>query len=334
MAQVSDAHVLIVLKALQAGRLVPFLGAGVNRCGRPADVPWKPGAFLPDGRELAKKLAIDFGFEPHGGEDLLRVSEYVAIMAGMGPLRDSLHDIFNLDYPTTPVHRFFAALPKALRALGSPQPHQLIITTNYDDVMECAFREVAEPLDVLTYVAEGPHQGRFVHISAEGQVSSPIEKPNEYAGLPIASPSLELRRSLLVKIHGAVHRIDPEQDSYVITEDHYIEYLTRTNLRSLLPSTLVAKLPRCGFLFLGYGLRDWNLRAILRQIWGEQKFNYHSWAIQFNSEALDQKFWAQRDVEIIDTRLEDYIGLLKQRLAPELTQREAGGAAASAAKAP
>ena len=317
MGSVSDAHLVVVLKAIRTGRLVAFLGAGVNRCGRPANTGWKVGAYLPDGRELANKLATDFGFDRSGSDDLLRVSEFVAVTAGTGPLRDSLHEIFNRDYPSTSAHDFFARLPAVLRANGGAQPEQLLITTNYDDLTECAFREAGEPLDVLKYIAEGPAQGRFVHVTADGATSDPIEKPNEYSGLPIDPHSLTLKRSLLVKVHGAVHRSDPEQDSYVITEDHYIDYLTRANLRSLLPSTLAAMLTRCGFLFLGYGLRDWNLRAILRQIWGEQKFKYHSWAIQLAPEPLDQKFWSQRDVEIIDASLEDYIALLDRRLREE-----------------
>ena len=134
-----------------------------------------------------------------------------------------------------------------------------------------------------------------------------------------------------MKIHGAVDRADPEQDSYVITEDHYIEYLARTDLRGLIPSTLAAKLPRCGFLFLGYGLRDWNLRALLRQIWGEQKFDYRSCAIQLKPDPLDQKFWSQRDVEIIDARLEDYIAILEPRLAAELGRGGSGEGSTGAA---
>jgi hypothetical protein len=81
-------------------------------------------------------------------------------------------------------------------------------------------------------------------------------------------------------------------------------------------------LTRCGFLFLGYGLRDWNLRAILQQIWGQQKFKYHSWAIQLSPEPLDQKFWSQRDVEIIDASLEDYMVLLADGIKDEPGQRQ------------
>jgi len=329
MQTISEAHLLIVLKALQMGRLVAFLGAGVNRCGRPSGTPWKPGTYLPDGRELANKLATEFGFDASGGDDLLRVSEYVAVTAGTGPLRDSLHDIFDCDYPITPVHRFFANAPRLLEPVRNVQMHQLIVTTNYDDLLERAFAQAQQPLDVLTYLADGTSQGRFVHTTSDGVVSPPIDKPNEYARLPIDPTTSTLQRSLLVKIHGAVNRADPEQDSYVITEDHYIDYLTRTNLRTLLPSALAAKLTRCGFLFMGYGLRDWNLRAILRQIWGEQKFNYHSWAIQLNPDHLDEKFWAQRDVEIIDASLDDYTTLMEQRIAAQVAQLDPNVAAAS-----
>jgi hypothetical protein len=314
MASIPDAHVLVVLNSIRAGRLVPFLGAGVNRCGRPSGAQWGVGEYLPDGRELARKLAADFGFDQSGNDDLLRVAEFVAVTAGTGPLRDSLHDIFAGNYPITPVHQFFARLPGVLRQLGGRQPPQLLITTNYDDMVESAFREAGEPLDVLTYIAEGTAQGRFVHETADGKVSVPIEKPNEYTDLPIDPKSQALQRSLLVKVHGAIHRADPEQDSYVITEDHYIDYLTRSNLRTLIPSALVGKLTGCAFLFMGYGLRDWNLRALLRQVWREQKFKYTSWAIQLNPDLLEQKFWQQRNVEIIDTPLEEYITLLEERL--------------------
>ena len=73
-----------------------------------------------------------------------------------------------------------------------------------------------------------------------------IDRPNEYGAV-----SLD-RRSVILKIHGAIDRIDPEHDSYVITEDHYIDYLTHTDISNLIPVTLAARLRRSHFLFLGY----------------------------------------------------------------------------------
>jgi hypothetical protein len=111
-----------------------------------------------------------------------------------------------------------------------------------------------------------------------------------------------------------VDRANAEQDSYVITEDHYIDYLTRTDISSLLPVTLAAKLRRSHILFLGYGLRDWNLRVILHRIWEERKLTWKSWAIQLNPEELDRRFWMKRDVEIMNVCLEDYVAALSTQL--------------------
>ena len=117
-----------------------------------------------------------------------------------------------------------------------------------------------------------------------------------------------------MKIHGAVDRVNAERDSFVITEDHYIDYLTHTDIANLVPVTLAAKLRKSHFLFLGYGLRDWNLRVILHRIWGEQKLTYRSWAIQRDPEPLDQEFWHKRDVDILNVRLEDYVAALGESL--------------------
>jgi hypothetical protein len=136
-----------------------------------------------------------------------------------------------------------------------------------------------------------------------------IEIANEYNEL-----SLD-RRSIILKIHGAVDRESAEHDSFVITEDHYIEYLLNTDLSSLLPPAVAAKLRRSNFLFLGYGLRDWNLRVMLQRISDAQKHSYKSWAILLNPDPLDQRFWMRRDVEIINMRLEDYIAQLEAYIA-------------------
>lgn len=302
-----DKHFRMIVKALCDGRVVPLLGAGVNLCGRPPGAKFEHGKYLPSGAELAEYLARTFGYPPEDVLDLVRVSQYVSIDPGSGPLYTELHTLLDADYPPTPLHEFLAALPSVLRGKGYPSRHQLIVTTNYDDVLERAFQAAGEPFDLVSYVAEGEERGKFLHRSAEG-VAQLIERPNEYGGL-----SLE-QRTVILKIHGAIDRTDPEHDSYVITEDHYIDYLTRTDISNLVPATLAAKLRRSHFLFLGYSLRDWNLRVILHRIWGEQKLSWKSWAVQLNPDALDREFWRKRDVEILDVPLEDYVAALRKQL--------------------
>ncbi|MFL5799059.1 MAG: SIR2 family NAD-dependent protein deacylase [Actinomycetota bacterium] len=270
-------------------------------------MPWLPGQALPSGSELAEYLASTFEYEDGPPSDLLRVSQYAAIMSGSGPLYEELRRLFNADYAPTPVHGLLARIPSLLRDRGYTPSYQLIVTTNYDDALERAFAEADEPVDLVTYVADGPNRGRFLHRPPDAEIRL-IEQPNVYQDL-----SLE-RRTVILKIHGAIDRTDADLDSYVITEDHYIDYLTHTDVSTWVPVTLAAKLHRSHFLFLGYSLHDWNLRVILHRIWGDQRLSWASWAVQRSPLPIERQYWAKRDVEILTVRLEEYIAQLEAEL--------------------
>lgn len=320
MSELFEGHYKAVVSGVIRGELVPFLGAGVNLCSRPQSAAWHAAQsiYLPNGTELAAHLAQDFGYAPQA--DLARVSEEIAMLQGLGPLYGALHGLFNRDYPPTPVHRFLAQIPRVLGEKGySIRRYPLVVTTNYDDLMERAFEEAGQKFDTVTYLADGePEQcGKFMHRSPEGS-EKVIEIPNEYREL-----SLE-KRPVLLKIHGAVKRNAPQgdaeiggtdssEDSYVIPEDHYIEYLTRSNISSLVPASLAGALKTSHILFLGYGLRDWNLRVMLHRIL-QRGLNWQWWAILMNPDEVDKKFWMKRNVEILEMPLDAYIRELESRL--------------------
>ena len=92
----------------------------------------------------------------------------------------------------------------------------------------------------------------------------------------------------------------------MITEDHYIDYLTRTDVSTFVPVMLAEQLSASHFLFLGYSMRDWNLRVILHRIWADSPNRYRSWATQPSRRPLDEQFWRQRSVEVQYITLEDY----------------------------
>jgi hypothetical protein len=303
------SHCRRVAREIGAGRVVPFLGAGANLCGRPEDLTWSDNQskWLPSGTELSKHLASTFEYEGGNAEDLVRVSQYVTLTVGAWPLYEELRKLFDGDYPPTALHRFLAETPGILRDRGAPRPYQLIVTTNYDDVLERAFRQVEEPFDLVTYDAEGQQRGKFTHHRHDGP-STTIYEPNAYFDLTTDE------RTVILKIHGAVDRADQTRDSYVITEDHYIDYLARTDVSKLFPVTLVEKLRRSHCLFLGYSLRDWNLRVILNRIWGDETLRSKSWAIQRNPDPVDEGLWRSRDVMIMDVKLEEYVDRVRAEL--------------------
>jgi len=277
-----------VVKALLAGRVVPVLG-------------------LDGGDDLAAQLARAFGYPEDRPPDLARVSQYVATMNGSGPLYDELHRRFEEATEPQAVHRFLASLPEVLRSRGAP--HQLVISTRYDLALERAFEAAGEELDVVTYVASGPYRGKFWH-RPPGEEPRPIDVPNTYA----TELSLD-RRTVLLKLHGAVDPFpDREWESFVITEDDYIDYLGRSDLVSAVPVALAAHLRRSHFLFIGYEMVDWNLRLVMHRVWGDRPLAYRSWALDPEPSALEQAFWRRFDVDVLDVDPDEYVGLLERRL--------------------
>jgi DNA-binding SARP family transcriptional activator len=281
-------HFEDVARTILQGRVVPVLGADVA--------------------ELTGRLAERFGYPDDGVRATLPlVAQYVAVMKGSGPLYDELHELLDADLPPTALHRFFASLPPLLRERGLP--HQLLVTTSYDSALERAFEEAGEAFDVVSYLAAGRHRGRFCHIAADG-TGGLIEEPNTYA----TELSLE-RNTVILKLHGQVERTPARTwESFVVTEDDYIDYLAQTEVAAAVPVSLAAKLRRSHFLFLGYTMADWNLRVVLHRLWGDQPLSYHSWAVQPEPKPLEREFWHRRDVDVLELSFEEYAANLSRYL--------------------
>jgi hypothetical protein len=317
-----SAHYDSVIDGFIRGRVTPVLGAGVNFSSvNPRQVDEWLGRFPPSGSELAIHLAQQFNYPADPKDDLIAISQYIyAVRGGSGPLYDALHEVFDADFPTTPLHDFLAELPGVLRAAGTGEKPPLIVTTNYDDLMESAFSARGEEFDLIVYVAEGPRSGTFCTRQADGGLVE-IEDPTTNIAL---DPD---RRPVILKLHGFVDRAaadDENDDSYVITEDHYIEYLARMDLDNLVPVKLLGRMRNCHFLFLGYSLRDWNLRALLHKLWSDRRRDRAWWAIQLNPSMVERNSWRRRGVEIIDLPLSDYLAGLRVHLEESLSKFRRG----------
>jgi hypothetical protein len=313
-------HYRAVTRAMLQGRLTPFLGAGANLCGREPIDEWEPQKkSLPSGAELARYLAEEFDYPYVERDDLIRISQYISVTDGPAPLAKTLHDLFDEDYPPTTLHRFLAEVPGLIRASGRKPSYQMIVTTNYDDALERAFDAAGEPYDLVSYLTPEPHLGRFVHWLPGNPEGHVIDNPQDYVEL---SPK---NGTVILKIHGLVDRVTPkhEWDSFVITEDHYIDYLTQTDVSKFLPPNLVERFKRSNFLFLGYSLRDWNLRAILQRIWREQQGErYENWAVMLKPEKIDEKSWKKRNVDVVEIPLEEYVERLRDTLRQRVEKKQ------------
>jgi hypothetical protein len=297
MYQLSPPFTLIRQK-LEAGRVIPFLGSGASLGGRQPEQKWERGVstWLPTARDLAVYLAETTEFPEDEPLDLATVAQYYNVVGGRAALNEELRAIFDCDYPLTELHKFLADVPTPL----------LIVTTNYDDLIERAMTARGRPFDLIVHTTDSSIGDRLLWLPHGETEPRPINSNK----LDIDLDSV----TVIYKMHGAVDRRETGRDQYVITEDDYIDFLARMTKNKAIPAIFAEPFQTRHFLFLGYGLRDWNLRVVLNRIEKDLRRprGITSWAIQHRPSPLERRFWQERSVEVYDLLLDDFVRRLVQ----------------------
>ena len=343
-----DPHFDDVLRAITRGKIIPFLGSGINLCDRHETINlsnWKPdGQYPPSRSELALYLEEEIlGTTLTGnqcplcdstGEPLpegcpikernisftrlllQHVSQLGKVNMGLGGLNDALNKICRHEYTPNRLHTLLAKLPRSLRQKGYETPI-LIVTANFDSTLEGALKKEKQPFDLVSYVDS---KECFLHQKFRRDDQDPeekivskyevlITKPNEYKNFDFdAYP-------VILKLYGLVDGADYQEENFVITEDHFIDYLAQRPIGQMIPASILEKLQQNHIWFLGYGLSNWDERVPLRRIWDNNKqHNRQWWAVQSNPKDLDKSLWRKNDVKLINMSLDDYITNLEQLL--------------------
>lgn len=330
-----------IAAAFKDQRVIPFLGAGVPLSGRPPGLTWAKGCdFLPSAAELSQFIARKSHMPVHYIRDsanLARVASYFGATNDLQNLSDDLELIFSKGKPA-PIHRFLAE--------NVPHP-MLIVTTNYDVLMERA-------LD-----AAGIKYDRVIHFEQEDTKASVYVWPSDGVADFVEPDQLRRRidpkqKTVLYKMHGSVDIPRPGPDPYrrvkdnrfVITEEHYADFLSRINATPpIVPAFFSKAFRERSFLFLGYSLEDWNLRVILHSLNGVlpqeslapslrssglvnpqvpslvappvatapslfEPYIQQHWSIQFNPTPYDMAVWRSRNVTIGNHNLTTFVDLI------------------------
>lgn len=288
--------------ALQGGLLVAFLGSAASAVYRPsAEEEWSLGkSFLPFGFELAKDLATAGSF-PNTGEkpDLPLVASYYASVSGdIRLLKHRLRKAFNVNCQPGMLHRLLAAIKQPL----------LIVTTNYDDMMERALGDRPYHLVVdrgkkgVVWVRRS--DGKVGDINAN-KLTQEFQECKAFVEHPI-----------IYKLHGCLDRHNEKNDHFLITEQDYVDFLGRST--PLVPQYLWNRMAEKNFLFLGYSLIDWNVRVLLRKL--RNPFNSsaveerRSWAIIRNPGIADETIWSKHGVEMFNCDLQIFTERLVEQM--------------------
>jgi len=309
MDQLKPPYTLI-RDRLGEGKVIPFLGSGASLSQRASDFVWNKDCAdcLPTATELARHLAqkSDFPHDlppnlpddlaprilEHFGPDLAKVAQYYHIVGGRVPLEDALHHIFDRDYQPGSLHAYLATIQTPI----------LIVTTNYDDLIERAFDNTRRAYDVVIHTTYPEETDRILWWRFGAANPEPVMPDKLNIDLQ-ATP-------VIYKIHGTVDRRDAKRDQYVITEDDYIDFLARMVRGRAIPKIFAEPFSIRNFLFLGYGLRDWNMRVVWNRIERGLKRDpkrITSWAIQHKISPLERRFWQEHRVETYEMTVDDFV---------------------------
>jgi hypothetical protein len=306
-----------IVDLLKKGQVIPFLGAGVNFGARPSGASWdeKTSAFLPSGAELSRFLADKIRFpskDEHDLTDLAKVASYFVETSARQRLRERLQKIFDTNCAPSDIHTYLAEV--------SRDTPLLIVTTNYDDLTEQAFKKSGRPYDLVIYPTDRQDVAASVLWWKHGAEEPLAVPPNNLI--------IDLEETTVIyKMHGSVDRQKRNWDSYVITEEDYVDFLSRMINNGAVPALFMRHFHTRHFLFLGYGLRDWNLRVVLKNLRAilpageddvaiktegagsgvKEAADLRSWAIQYRPSELEIELWNARQVKIYDVQINEFV---------------------------
>jgi hypothetical protein len=254
------------------------------------------------------------------GDSLTSVAGYFETQSGRQRLWEVLARIFQRKAVPTPTHRLLA---DAAFAYLSPVKRRvvkdyLIVTTNYDGLLETALAQVNVPYAVLSlYKKDGK-----IHVrAAKGLEELELDKSN-----PPCYPNqflLSRREPLVVvyKIHGCLARERPNAaDSVIISDNDYVDYISRMSTNEgVIPvhvGTLMRDKP---FLFLGYSLKDWNVRSVFETMVRKRGSSdgVRDYLVTKSYTPFDEAYYTKHNIQVLKSELNAFVKGIRAQVVPE-----------------
>lgn len=285
---------------LTRGKLVLFLGPDTVLSNRPPGASWQRDCdFPPTDVELARFLAskhhipLDISHALH----LIEVASYIQESSGRYRLLEDLQSAFSGHREPQGIYKYLASIPAAL----------VIVTTNYDDLLERAFTRANHPFDRISFAQSWR--------SEELPDSLLWWRHNKGEPVEVRLTGLELdlsRTTIIIKIRGTIDQSSysssfgssQRRDSIIITDDDYLDLLVRLASQPSLPPTLGHHFEDSNFLFLGFGLLASNLRMLLKSLMRAWRLDLEhrqkSWVFQRKPSWSASSFWWKQNAELYD----------------------------------
>ncbi len=284
-----------IAEKIAEGKIIPFVGAGATQR---AD-----GKCPPTGGALCNILARGLryttnGTSPLGTLPLATLAQHFELRKGRPELIELLkQEIANRDFLPSPVYSALARIVKHFPDIN------LIITTNYDNLMD---RSLGPPLDKpFEVLVQFPY------------------RPCDDAGYRCPKGSVAV-----YKIHGGLERLgaSSEKDSLVITEDDYLEFLANIRQAGYMPYDFLSRISNDSFLFLGYGLQDWDFMVLYKSLIEsktrtkiQRSFTVQKPFVPDGAEKLSfwentKEYWSKKNIVTLEIDQEEFMKALLAKL--------------------
>lgn len=252
---------------------------------------------------------------------LTSITSYFESIGDRGSLWDNLSAVIAQKNTPTETHKLLARSARHHLAQKLAIDY-LIITTNYDCLMERALDDLNVPYAVLlTRKNDQKVVVRFSENIPDYEYLEDLNKGDVDGSVAngfVLQKAGDVRSVVVIyKIHGC---LSPklkrqEADGVIISDNDYVSYIKQMGKgNNVIPSNVNTLMNNKPFLFLGYSLSDWNIRSIFEtmrekrnQFGGVQDF-----AVMYDVGEFEEIFFQRNDILIFKTDLNSFAdGVIK-----------------------
>jgi DeoR/GlpR family transcriptional regulator of sugar metabolism len=231
--------------------------------------------LYPNAEEFREELLNDRRYSDDGKEFVLK--EYLKSDESLSPLEDiaQFYEGYHKSEDLIDIIKVFYGQKKASiklhQDLWSLPNIQWIYTTNYDCLIEEAIkRPIQEPIVITDFSS---------------------------ANIRNIDPT----RRVVFKLHGCAKRSN-RREEFVITRNDYLGYSYQRTLEML--KTLYDISTKI-FLFIGYSLKDLNMRYIITE--ANRIANVRSYAVLADTSKAEAKYWKDLNVTLIYMNADEFL---------------------------
>jgi len=259
-----------LIQQIKEGNVILFLGAGASYGAKNSK-----GDLIPGGEALSIMLANKYlgdSLAENEKKSLAYISELCISESSQYEVEKYISDLF-VEFEPEPFHLMIPTFP-----------WKAIFTTNYDLIIEKAYKRIASALQEL----------------------KPLSKNTPAQQIFTSSKVLPY-----YKIHGCINEINDPEAPLILTPDQFTNHRSKRD-------RLFNKLQELCFdypvVYVGFGMSDIDIRSILNQLDARSTTRTRSYMVGPGLKELDQRLWENKKITTIKLTFANFLTQLNEKI--------------------